>query len=148
MTMEQIKADLLYKASLDAVAKGERDAKMSAGMKDVPVNKMMSAIQYLEKNLLPAVKKRGGGESADYKFFSELIDYMIWAIVIADRYDSLEGRWVRQKIDIALLREWLEFYEKQLSKYTSMEDLLLTSGLDEIAKGVKQRATDLLKNKK
>ena len=41
----------------------------------------------------------------------------------------------------------LDFCEKELLKYTTMEDLYFTDGLDKIAAGVAQRAADLLNKK-
>lgn len=148
MTLEQLKADLLYKASLDKVASGERDEKMTAGMRDVPVAKMIHAVNYIDKNLLPAIKKKSGEKSADYEFFKEVIDYLLWAIVIVDRYDHLEGVWIRQKIEKKLLQELNEYYEKELMKYVTMEDLLLGGALDAYAKGVKDRVGNLFKTTK
>jgi hypothetical protein len=148
MTLEQLKADLLYKSSLDDIAKGERDAKAVDGWRDVPVRKMMDAIQYIDKNLLPAVKKKGGDKSADVEFFTGVRDMLIWAILITDRYDAQEGKLVRKKIEAALYKEWMELYEKELTKYCTLEDLLLTDALNIYAQGVKNRVDALKKGEK
>jgi hypothetical protein len=148
MTLEQIKADILYKDSLDAVAKGERDKKATDGVRDVPVRKMMDAIQYIDKNLLPAVKKKSGDKSADYEFFVEVRDMLIWGIMICDRYDALEGRLVRKRIEAALYKEWMELYEKELTKYTTLEDLFLTGALDIYAQGIKNRVDEIKNGRK
>jgi hypothetical protein len=148
MTLEQIKADILYKDSLDAIGKGERDKKATNGVRDVPVRKMMDAIQYIDKNLLPAVKKKSGDKSADYEFFTEVRDMLIWAILICDRYDALEGRWVRKRIEAALYKEWNELYEKELMKYTTLEDLFLTDALNVYAKGIKNRVDEIKNGRK
>jgi hypothetical protein len=148
MTLEQIKADLLYKDSLDKVVAGDRQRKYTAGMKEVPVKRMIDAVDYIDKNMLPAVKKKKGEGSADYEFFKSVCDFLLWAVVVVDRYEQLESRWVRQKVEIQLLRELVETYEKELSKYTTMEDLLFSSSLDIYARRAKDRAADLLKSKK
>jgi hypothetical protein len=143
MTIEQLKADLLYKDSLDSLAKGERDKRVADGMKDVPVRKMVDAIQYIDKNLLPAVKKKSSDKSADFIFFTELRDMLIWAILITDRYDMLEGRFVRKKIEAALYKEWMELYEKEITKYCTLEDLFLTDALRIYGQGIKNRVDDI-----
>lgn len=148
MTLEQIKADLLYKDSLDAIAAGERSKAMTDGMNGVPVKKILDAIQYLDSNLLPAVKKRSGDKSADYEFFVGVRDMLIWSIIIVDRYDALEGRHVRKRIEAALYKEWMELYEKELQKYTTLEDLLLTDALNIYAKGIKNRVDELKRGRK
>lgn len=148
MTLEQLKADLLYKDSLDATAKGDRDKHALAGARDVPVRKMMDAIQYLDKNLMPAVKKKGGDKSADFEFFTGLRDLLIWAILITDRYDALEGRLVRKRIEAALYKEWMELYEKELTKYTTLEDLFLTDALNIYARGISNRVDEIKNGRK
>jgi hypothetical protein len=141
------KVRLLAKDSLDDLTNGKRE-KLVRGMKEVPVSRMIDAVNYIDKNLLPAIKKKSGEKSADYEFFKEVIDHLLWAVVIVDRYEALEGRWVHQKLEIQLLREYTEMYEKELQKYTTVEDLLLSSTLDLYADRVKQQAADRLQNKK
>lgn len=148
MTLDQIKADLLYKDSLDQIGKEGRDKKAAEGIRNAPVKKMIDAIQYIDKNLLPAVKKKNGDKSADYEFFTSLRDMLIWAILIADRYDALEGRLVRKKIEAALYKEWVELYEKELSKFTTLEDLFVTDGLNIYLQGVKDRVNDIKSGRK
>jgi hypothetical protein len=148
MTLEQIKADLLYRDSLDAIAKGDRDKRATDGLNGVPVKKIMDAIQYIDSNLLPAVKKKGGDKSADFEFFTGVRDMLVWAIIICDRYDTLEGRHVRKRIEAALYKEWVEFYEKALTKYTTLEDLMLTDSLNIYAQGVKNRVDELKSGRK
>jgi hypothetical protein len=138
------KIRLLAESSLKDLTSGERD-KMVKGMKDVPVARMIDAVNFLDKNILPAIKKKSGDQSADYKFFTEVIDYLIWAIVLVDRYETLEQRWIGQKLEIHLLRDHLKILEKELSKYIALEDLMLTSSLDLYAERVKAAALDRLK---
>jgi hypothetical protein len=140
------KIRLLEADSLKDLASGERD-KMVKGMKDVPVAKIIDAVNFIDKNLLPAVKKKSGDKSSDYEFLKNNIDYLLWAIVIHDRYDALEMRWIRQRMEIQVLREQMEILERELSKYVAMEDLLMSSTMDVYAERVKSAATDRLKTK-
>jgi hypothetical protein len=148
MTLEEIKADLLYKDSLDAIAKGERHKRTTDGMNSVPVKKILDAVQYIDKNLLPAVKKKGGEKGADYEFFVGVRDMLIWSIIICDRYDALENKWVRKRIEAALYKEWMELYEKELTKYTTLEDLCLTDALNIYAQGIKNRVEEIKNGRK
>jgi hypothetical protein len=122
-------------------------SKLARGMKDVPVARMIDAVNYIDKNLLPAIKKKSGDKSADFEFFTNVIDHLLWAIAIADRYDSLEAKWAGQRLEIQILREHVERLEKELGKYTTLEDLILTASLDVYAERVKKAAEDRLKNK-
>jgi hypothetical protein len=137
---------LLAKDSLDDLTNGKRD-KMVKAMRDVPVAKMIDAVNFIDKNLLPAVKRKSGDKSADYEFFTNVIDYLLWAIVIVDRYETLEGRWIHQKIEIQLLREELEYMERELSRYVAAEDLMMSGAMDIYAERAKNAAADRLKNK-
>jgi hypothetical protein len=138
------KQRLLAKDRLDDVSSGQRE-KLVRAMKDIPVARMIDAVNYIDKNLLPAVKKKSGGESADYKFFTEVVDYLLWCIVIVDRYESLEARWYGQRLEVKILREHLELMERELAKYNGLEDLYLASSMDIYAERVKRAAEDRLK---
>jgi hypothetical protein len=147
MNYEKLKADLLYKADLEEVAKGNRSG-LEDGLRNAPVKQMIDAANYIENNLLPAVKKKNGEKSADYIFFKEVVDYLAWAILLSDRYGQMEMRWIRQKLEIQLLKEHLELLERELQRYTTLEDVLLSSTLDVYAARVKAAVADRLKNKK
>jgi hypothetical protein len=140
------KMRLLAADSLKDLSSGERD-KLVKGMREVPVAKMIDAVNFIDKNLLPAVKKKSGDKSADFEFFTNVIDYLLWAIVIVDRYETLEMKWTGQKLEIQVLREYLQIYEKEIGKYTALEDLMLSSSLDLYAKRIKDAAADRLKIK-
>jgi hypothetical protein len=140
------KMRLLAADSLKDLSRGERD-KLVKGMREVPVAKMIDAVNFIDKNLLPAVKKKSGDKSADFEFFTNVIDYLLWAIVIVDRYETLEMKWTGQKLEIQVLREYLQIYEKEIGKYTALEDLMLSSSLDLYAKRIKDAAADRLKIK-
>lgn len=140
------KLRLLSADSLKDLSNGERD-KLVKGMREVPVSKIIDAVNFIDRNLLPAVKRKGGDKSADYTFFTEVIDYLLWAIVLVDRYEVLESKWIGQKLEIRLLREQLELMERELAKYNALEDLMLSSSLNLHADRIKQRVEDLLKNR-
>ena len=132
--------------TLKDVSNGEL-SKLSRGMKDVPVARMIDAVNYIDKNLLPAIKKKSGDKSADFEFFTQVIDYLLWAITIVDRYETMERRWIQKRLEVQLLKEQLELMEKELAKYVAVEDLMLSTTLDVYAERVKKAAEDRLKNK-
>jgi hypothetical protein len=141
------KLRLLAKDQLNDISSGKRE-KLVRAMSDVPVAKMIDAVNFIDKNLLPAVKKKSGDKSADYEFFTNVIDYLLWCIVIVDRYETLEGRWISQKLEIHLLREQCEYLQRELSRYVAMEDLMMSGTMDVYAERVKNAATDRLKKTK
>jgi|SRR5580698_2566368 hypothetical protein len=142
--LEQLKADLLLKASLDDVGKNKELQTIRQRLDELPANKMINAVNYLDSNILPAIKKRAGDASADYKFFQEVCDLLLWALIVHDRYKTLERRYVDKTVDAELLRERVTLYEEELNKYTTMEDLWLTEGLEYVRRGIAGRAEAIL----
>jgi hypothetical protein len=139
MNLEQIKADLLSEASLKDLTDGGT-GKILNGVRDMPIKKIIDAANYIDKELLPAVKKKSGDKGADYEFFSNVFKYLLYSITIIDRYEQLENRWVRQKVEMVILREHLELMTRELEKYNALEDLYMTDALDVYAKRVKAAA--------
>jgi hypothetical protein len=148
--LEKLRQEILAKMAVDLVTEAgrEKQAKTILGMEDLPVNKMMKAVQYIENNLLPAVKKKSGDKSPDFVFFEDVAKMLLHAIIIHDRYREMERRYVNARIDRELLRERLALTEREMDKYATMEDLWLSESLDHISKGVRARAESLLEGKK
>jgi hypothetical protein len=76
-----------------------------------------------------------------------VIRSLSWAIVIADRYEFLSSQYIDQKISIQILRENLEIYEGELSKYNALEDIFLMDAFTKYFDGVKSRVAAILKDK-
>jgi hypothetical protein len=145
MNFEQIKADLLHKATIDGLVKDGVGEKVTPSMDDIPVKRMIDQVNYIDKELLPAIKKKSGAASADYEFFSGVIKSLLHAIVTVDRWESLERRYVNQLIQLNLCKEHLVILEVELRKYQAMEDLYLRPGFNIYHDRVVKRAEALLK---
>lgn len=147
-----IKKKLLDQSFLEGVASGDvarkGDHKIAEGIADIPVKRMIDQALFLKENILPRIKSKAGDKAPDYIFFSGVYDSLLWAIVMADRYEYLEGRYVRLKCFEVLTRENMARMEAELQKYMTLEEFFLSTGLDKIAKGVKDRAEELLKQNK
>src|ERR1700678_685711 len=150
--LDDIKRTLLEKHQLDEIANPDRtkkiDDRLAQGIRDVPVRKFVEQVQFLETSLLPRLEKKGGKTSPDYIFFAAVVKSLMWAIVLCDRYDFLNGKYIDQKIDLTLLRDRILVYESELTKYQALEDIFLTDSLDRYAQGVKNRVGDALKRTK
>jgi hypothetical protein len=145
MNFEQIKADLLHKATIDGLVKEGADKRITPSMDDIPVKRMIDQVNYIDKELLPAIKKKSGDKSADYEFFSSVIKSLLHSIVVVDRWETLNRRWIHQLIELKLCREHLLILETELRKYHAMEDIYLVDGLRLYAERIKKHADDLLK---
>jgi hypothetical protein len=148
MTLEQIKAELLHKATIDGLIKDGIGKRVTPSIDDIPVKRMIDQVNYLDKEILPAIKRKSGEKSADYEFFESVIKSLLYAVVLCDRWELLNKRWVHQLIERKICQDHLSLMETELQKYHAMEDLYLTDGLNIYAERIKQHADDLLKRKK
>jgi len=148
--LAKLKADLLLLESLKEKTDEEKKSneKLAKGIDDIPVKKMMDQALHIRNELLPRIKKKQGETSADYIFFEGVANNLLYAILVADRYDELMGRFTRAKVMQQLQLENITVLERELQKYCALEDLFLSTGLDKIAEGIKARAVELLKAKR
>lgn len=143
--LEKIRRDILIRASLEEGPEArERAAKHAKALDGVPVKKFFDQALYIRDNLLPRLEKRGGKDSPDYVFFSDLFYSLLWAITAIDRYDFQGGELQRYKILYRLTRDHQQELEKRLIQYTTMEEFFFSSGLDVVADTIKKRAAELL----
>lgn len=109
-------------------------------MDKMPGGRIKNQMQYLEKNILPAVSaKKGGDKSPDYVFFEGVINSLKWALILYDRLERQLREDSLLRLERTLLLDRLELYEKELSKYMLLEDLYLTEMLDNIDRGVREK---------
>ena len=132
---------------IDQVKTGNLAAGGQFRMEDIPLRKFYDQAQYIEKTLLPAIEKKSGNTSADYKFFCDVYRSLLYGVLIVERGNTLLLRMQQCNQLGKIYRDRNEFLERELAKYTTMEDLLLTDGMDKIAADVKRRVEDLLTNK-
>lgn len=115
---------------------------------EIPAKRFMDQVQYLENEILPQIEKRGGSETDQYKYFTAVVESLLYAIMVKDREYNLLNRCQQlQQINL-ILSARNEFLEKELQKYVTMEDLFLTEAHAHIHAGVVARAVELLTNKK
>jgi hypothetical protein len=116
-------------------------------IENIPIKKFFDQAQYIDNELLPKIIKTRGIEHPDYIFFREVYKSLLYAVMVADRERNLVMRLQQINQIRSIQATRLDFCEKELLKYTTMEDLYFTDGLDKIAAGVAQRAADLLNKK-
>jgi hypothetical protein len=145
MSLEKIKADILHRVQVDGLVKEMEGKKVTPSMDDIPVKRMIDQVNYIDKELLPAIKRKSGESSADYEFFSAVIKSLLHAIVTVDRWERLELRYVNQLMQLQLCKEHLTILELELRKYHAMEDLYLRPGFNVYHDRVVKHAEDLLK---
>ncbi len=114
-------------------------------LEDIPLKKFYEQAEYIENVYLPKLEQTRGKESGDYKFFVEMYRSLVYAVMIVDRGDRLIRQCQQLKQFNTFLQQRADLAERELSKYTAMEDLLMTDGMDKIAAAVKQRIEDTFK---
>jgi hypothetical protein len=149
--LDHIRREMLERHRLWALANPEEHAaeskKLAAGLSDIPVKQMLDQLQRIENEFLPAVRKKA--KPVEVEFFEELARSLAFAIILSDRYEYLYGRFLNSRIDVALLKDRLVLSERELTRYTTMEDLMLSDSLDSYAKAIAARVkNDLLGVKK
>lgn len=149
--LDAIRKEIQDKIDLDKIANPDEHAstigRMSRELERMPVKVMIDQVNYIDKQLLPAVKKKGGAESEDYKFFSGLINSLLWAIMVKDRFDRLERMYGHQALHLHIVKQEAQLLKGELDKYTTMEDLWHSGSIEQVLKGIQQRAEDLLNKK-
>lgn len=143
----KLRNDMQMRTDLSELQKKRYAGSMEL-LKRMPGVKIRDQILYIEKNLLPAVAKRGGKDSPDYKLFEAVIDSLKWSLVLYDRMDALMRKDALVHLEKTILEERVLLYEKELLKYTTMEDLYLTDALDHIERGVRERIKAAVEAKK
>lgn len=148
--IENLKRRLLINVSADNLASysPEEQRKLLEGIKMVPEEKMLQKAQYLFNILLPKIEKSSGRESENYKFYRELIDMLVWAIFLVDRYKNIESLWRKERMLRQFYQDHADYCEKELQKFQTAEDLFLTSGIDAYAKGILQKAEQFFEQSK
>jgi hypothetical protein len=141
-------ADLQWRTDLTEFEK-KRFTHVLETMDKMPGGKIRSQIQYLEKNILPTVSaKRGGEKAPDYIFFQGLINSLKWAVILYDRLERQLKEDALLRLERTLLLDRLQLCEKELAKYMLLEDLYLSEMLDNIDRGVRERLMREFEGKK
>jgi len=144
---EKQKADLWLRASLrNAKDENYKDQqkKVAKGIEAVAINKIYQQALHLEKHYLPSIERSRGIDSAEYKFFKDVFTSLMWAICLADRNEFIEVRHHRVSLQLEFYMQHCEKLERQFNKYATLEDLFLSSTLDEQAAIIAQRVRDQL----
>jgi|HubBroStandDraft_5_1064220.scaffolds.fasta_scaffold06679_6 hypothetical protein len=150
--LDKLKQELMERHRMQQLLEPEKfkkeNEKLAKGIRDIPVQKFITHVQYIEKELMPAIEKRRGKDAPELKFFEEVCRSLVWAVILCDRYDYLEMKVTGLRLENTILRDNLALHEKELQKFGALEDIFFTDFLDRYADAVKSRAEGLLNKKK
>jgi len=119
--------------------------KALARMQGLPTNRIISIVQYLQEQIIPAVKRRSGDTSKELELFSEIVDLLMWAILSDERAEYMSRQLGMAKVENQVLLERLSLAESELTKYQTLEDLYTTDFLQHYAEGVRKRMAEMKK---
>lgn len=145
--LDNLRASIQLKDDIDS-AGDKRFAEAMEVLKKMPGHRIVACIQYLEKNLIPAVERKSGKASPELVVFKECAELLRWATIMYDRMDLQVRNNALLRLEKQILVERLLLTEAELQKYQTVEDLHLTSSLDHIERGVRARIESDFKAKK
>lgn len=146
--IEKIRADLWLKSALrEARDNADKDSKnrIRSRIENLPISQIMDQAQHIENVLLPRIEKKDGPNNEYYLFFAAVFKSLLYAVTIVDRLEYADYRYIQCKIQLEFYREQTERLERELMKYSTLEDLYLSDGLAVMAEGIKKRAIEKLK---
>lgn len=113
----------------------------------VPESKMYNLMIWLHEVLLPKIAQSRGVDSDEYKNHEAIRDAVIWSLHISGAYEKLLFKNTK---DLQLLGYYIEkcaFLERELQKYTTVEQLITNETADVYRQSVISKAVDILNKK-
>lgn len=89
----------------------------------IPQVRFIEQAQYLREFMLPKIAASRGIDSADYKFYYSVFESLMYSIKMADRDQTYRFMISNEKLLNEFLKKRILFYESELQKYTSLEEL-------------------------
>ena len=102
------------------------ESSFNRAFQEIPQVKFLNNAQYLSNVVLPELANKRGTDSSSYKMYFEIFECLMYALKIIDRDQQLNVRLSNDKLLIEFYLKRILFYESELQKYTTMENLLFT----------------------
>jgi|SRR5580700_10245229 hypothetical protein len=143
--IKKMRAELGMRAAMRAAHDNPDAAKAAKAIQEIPVRKIYDQALHIENFILPKTEQLRGKDSIDYQFFREVFQSLLWTIAVLDRFDKMARSESHSRLVNEILYERVDLLERELQKYITMEDLLMSDSVDRIADVIKKRAENLLK---
>lgn len=92
----------------------------------IPQVRFIEQAQYLKNVLLPKIAATRGLNSTEYIFHYSVFESLMYSITLADRDQSIRLMISNEKILNEFLQKRLAFYQTELQKFTTLENLTIT----------------------
>ena len=116
----------------------DNQAKLVDGLKKVEVAAMIDQAQQLDTQIIPAIIRKHGDQSAEAKFWKGVLDTVIWAMYLVDHSDSLNRQLIRTQHMLGYYQNYNRELQEELNYYTTLERFITE---DQLKKAI-QNETD------
>lgn len=140
-TVRQVMVDNL------AAQSGGSSKQLYNALEMVNQSAMWQQVQWMHEIILPKVLQNRGVDSIEYKNYVGIRNSLIWSMLILQQYERvlMQIGQERQKLDYYIKQN--AWFEQELTKYRTVEQLFGTEALQHIKDGIINRALDLLDSK-
>jgi len=98
---------------------------LNDGLNAIPERKVIDLSQYLTNVILPQIQRNKGIGSVEYQNFKQVNDALIWALHVMSLQDRMQYQLSNERLLCEFYREKCIYYERELTRYTTMEELTL-----------------------
>ena len=113
----------------------DHQAKLVDGLKKVEVGAMIDQAQQLEKQIIPAIIKKHGENSAEFLFWKGVLDTVLWAMYLVEHSERLNKRLIRTQHMLGYFQNHNEDLQEELNFYTTLERFITQ---DQLKKAVQE----------
>jgi hypothetical protein len=116
----------------------DNQAKLVDGLKKVEVAAMIDQAQQLDTQIIPAIIRKHGDQSAEARFWKGVLDTIVWAMYLVDHSDSLNRQLIRTQHMLGYYQNYNRELQQELNYYTTLERFITE---DQLKKAI-QNETD------
>jgi hypothetical protein len=133
----KMKERLMSNANLRNLVFEELDnqAKHVDGLKKVEMATMVDQAQQLDSQIIPAIIKKHGENSAEFRFWKGVLDTVIWAMYLVDHSDTLNRRLIRTQHMLGYYQNYSRELNEDLNYYTTLERFITQ---DQLKKAIQE----------
>lgn len=99
----------------------DNQAKLVDGLKKVEVAAMIDQAQQLDTQIIPAIIRKHGDQSAEARFWKGVLDTIVWAMYLVDHSDSLNRQLIRTQHMLGYYQNYNRELQQELNYYTTLE---------------------------
>ena len=118
----------------------DNQAKLVDGLKKVEVATMIDQAQQLDTQIIPAIIRKHGDQSAEAKFWKGVLDTVIWAMYLVDHSDSLNRQLIRTQHMLGYYQNFGREMQEELNYYTTLERFITE---DQLKKAIKNETDSI-----